>query len=548
MNGAGLAGLVSGFQQGYTFVDDMQRKKKDDARKDAEESRTSKEFARKEKGWSKADDYDSERMALIDEYYPAPKKDKPSTTPQAAAGAIPAPQEPAPGAASAAAQAAMAPAPAGAPASAGAPSAGMQQPAPMAQPTAAGPVPIAAAGAAPAPPAAPAKPDPMNNLNKTLDFAMKNAMIDVKHGKLDGQGLIALQKVVDGMRNEKADESISLMHQGRFDEAMQAFNSSGDHAGSTIVSAKDGVFKAGKSDVPTKIVTVQDANGNLRTINTAETMFQRQKIDHVIEQAQKDRQLDETSRHNKSEEGIQATNAQSQRISANASMAHVGIAQQSLNMQKEQFKKQSLSGQVEQIESVTGPLKPEERKALGMQLAGLGKDNQAYAKFIDGVVLEGVKAGTIKAEDSVKVQQRLMQGKMVMDTEASIASDLASSTSNPAEYAAKYQQAIKVTPPARLLEMGFKPPAAMKAGPAAKSASMGVPMAAPDGQSKADALGNTFAERQATLAKNLTAADSDAELQSLQAAQKQARQAGNSIAANNALAKYNELRKSRYGL
>ncbi len=62
-----------------------------------------------------------------------------------------------------------------------------------------------------------------------------------------------------------------------------------------------------------------------------------------------------------------------------------------------------------------------------------------------------------------------------MDTEAAIASDLASSTGNPTEYAAKYQQAIKIAPPARLAEMGFKPPAAMKAGPAAKAAALGVP-------------------------------------------------------------------------
>jgi len=474
MDGSGLSGLISGFQQGYSFVDDIERKKKQDARLDRAEARedradarTEKEFSRKEKGWKKADDYDAERTALVDEYYPPIKKDAAPALPAAAAGVAP----PMPDAAASPTSSSAATAPAS---MAGAPS--MQTAAPMPAPVA-GPAAIAQQGVPQAPSAA--RPDPMMNMNKSLDFAMKNAMLDVKHVKLDGPGLLALQKTVDGMKREKMDDAINLLHQGRYDEATQAFNATGDHTGFQIVSAKDGVFKAGKSDVPTKIVTVQDANGNKRTINTAETFFQRQAIDKVISQAQKDRDQDETGRHNKAEEGIQGMNAQSTRISALASAQNANTSAGSLRLQQDQFKKQSLQGQMDQIESVTGPLKPDERKALGMQLAGFktgDKGNQEYQKFVDNVVMEGVKAGTIKPEDAVKAQNRLMQGKQVMDAEATIASDLGASVGNPEAYAAKYAKALQVAPPARLAEMGFKPP--VQAGKAAKIAALsGVPTA-----------------------------------------------------------------------
>jgi len=483
MDGSGLSSLVSGFQQGYSFVDDIERKKKQDARLDRAEARedradarTEKEFSHKEKGWKKADDYEAGRMELVDKYFPVDKKDNSTPAPTAAAGIIPPSQDAAPQPSVVAPQAAG---PAGVtpPTQSASP---MASPAQMA--TSAAPSPIAgpAAIAQQGVPPAPAKPKKID-MNHNTDFLMEAALYDMKHGKLDGPGLLGLQKTVDNMKREKANEAIDLLHQGRYDEATDVFNSTGDHTGFKIISAKDAMFKAGKEEVPTKIVTVQDANGNQRVINTAESFYQRQPMEKVLAQAQKAREIEETGRHHIAEEKNQAVTAQSGRISALASAQNAATSAGSLKLQQESFKKQSLLGQVEQIESVTGPLKPEERKALGMQLAGFktgDKGNQEYQKFVDNVVMEGVKAGTIKPEDAVKAQNRLMQGKQVMDAEATIASDLASSVGNPDAYAAKYAKAIQVAPPARLAEMGFNPPA--QEGKAAKVArSIGIAPASP---------------------------------------------------------------------
>jgi hypothetical protein len=231
-----------------------------------------------------------------------------------------------------------------------------------------------------------------------------------------------------------------------------------DAAGRDVVNAR----VLGKDGSP----VVDNVKGAQLMLADMKTRLENEKNNMTV--FQKGQEITEAGRHNKAAEATAARSAEASIISANASAQNAATHAESLKMQQDQFKRQSLEGQVDQLERVTGPMKPEERKVLALQLAGLGKDNQAYSKFVDGIVTEGVKAGTVKPEDATKVRDKLLQSKAVADQEAIIASDLASSANDPASYVEKYQKALKITPAARLQEMGFKPPAQPKARPAAR--------------------------------------------------------------------------------
>jgi hypothetical protein len=269
--------------------------------------------------------------------------------------------------------------------------------------------------------------------------------------------------------------------------------------------------------------------------------------------------------------------------------ATVGVARDRLNMEKDQFKKKTLDGQLEEIESVVGSLSPEDRKKYGLQLAGLGKDDQADLKFVNEIITKGVESGTTKPEDAPNMQQHMLQGIKVSKQENIIAKELGSAKEkSPGVYAELYSKATKISPPDRLRSMGFNPPpvayesmsgfdpakqtpehiaflqsqdpeayangvasfnktsvSPTKSGKktASNLAAKGLPTA-----SKADALGATYQERVAALEKKSKDAAEDPELLTLQSQAEKSIKAGNRVAANNALAKLKELKQQRYGL
>lgn len=453
----GLPGLISGLQQGYSFVDDIERKKKEDVRLDNQDKRaqnqddrTGQEFAQKKKIWGKEDAYEADRRALAEQFFP---KQQPPTVPLAAAG-VAAPNAPA---------APMDPY-SDSPATAAAPG----QPSPMAgNPMASAPAAQAlqqGTGAQPAP-----KPDQMGNMNNTLDFAIKSALIDVKHGKMDGAGLLTLQKTVEGMRSENMDKAISLMNQGRYQEAESAFNSTGDHTTFKVIDSKDGVFKVGATEVPTKLVTVRDESGNVRTINTAQTLFQRQAMDKIMTQTQKGIEEAETSRHNQASE-------KAAMVHANASAVSARTGAQRFELEKEQFKKQSPQGQFDMIKDMVGDMTPAEEKSIKMKLVGLGKGDDTDAKLAEEVTKKWAENNPgVTPEQVASFNGKLKAGfvtfKQNQQVESVVSGEL-NAAKGTESYGEKYQQAVQLgLSPDRLKTLGFTPPP--KANSAKQAASLG---------------------------------------------------------------------------
>lgn len=559
MNGTGLAAVMQGFQQGYSFMDDMNRKKKQDEREDTR-------FDWEKKDRAKKDDYDAKSQAIQDKYFPRTAKTAiaplaagglvpgadPAADADAAAGLMPAApaapvSEPVPAPAAAAgaqpASAAAPMAPAAAPTAPAAPSAAPVGP--TATPAAAAPTP-----AAPTPAAAngTGKPDPTRDMNRMMDFTIERAMLDVQHGKLDGPGMLTLVKGVEAMKREKMDDAIKLMHQGRIEEAQDAFNSGGDHK-MKIVDAKDDVFTVGKTQVPTKIITMQGEDGRTKTVNTAQMMYQQQAIDKIISQRQHDRQTDVQEQHGKD---VVAATRDGHQLTYKAAMAGVGVQAANNKLQREKF---------DWEKTQTGALTADKMDKVGEKILRAATDVWAPK---DGMTIEEKKALDVKRTQAAAAgvgvyQQAYALGVPVNEITAMRAVQLAEDPKNLVKMRhtdGNEYPGVKVNgrfvPVGGPLQASSAAPAAPGSTPAAPPmvkrsvAANGVaPAPAP---SKAEQLGGDFASRQAKLLELSKAAESDADLQALAAQARQARSAGKAVQANDAITRYNALKKERYGL
>lgn len=147
----------------------------------------------------------------------------------------------------------------------------------------------------------PTKVDARNDLNHMLNFAIDSAKIDLKRGKADGAGLATLIKTAQTIKNEGMDRAVSLMAQGRFQEAQDLYNSAGGHGDMQIVSSQDGFIKVAGQQIPTKIVTMRAADGSTRTVNTAEFQQQGMKIAEQLDAVLKGRQIEVTAEGHKAQ-------------------------------------------------------------------------------------------------------------------------------------------------------------------------------------------------------------------------------------------------------
>jgi hypothetical protein len=321
MGSSALGGFVGGLQQGYTFVEGVQTRQAEEARRAKEEERRSHEdqrrdqdqaFQEEERGrkrtsWGKEDQYNADVDALNTSFFPKEYKD----TPAPAIG-MQTPIAPAPGADVPAAAAPSAPAPTAATPTAAAPPAAlpMTQPAlGMAQPAVQPPA--GEQGAAPAA-GLPKQANQLTSMGASIDYLIKRAQIDLQHGKIDGAGVANLYKLRSSAAKEGLNEAVQLLAQGDNDGAMKRFNEAGDMKDWAVESSVDGVFEHGGVKIPTKIVTVKAADGTVRTVNTAQTLVQNQLIDKIVEQAQKGVIMDDNRADAAAGRRIQKQNADTQ--------------------------------------------------------------------------------------------------------------------------------------------------------------------------------------------------------------------------------------------
>lgn len=366
-NFGGIGGLMDGVMQGYTFAKDAKRKQADDDYKQKERGQT-------EKVWGREDARQADIAALNNEFFPAEAKTTPapaiglqapsaqtdlsmaadsdsqpatSDQPSAPVASAPTPAAPAAPKASTMPSAPVRPVPASPADDTAAYEAAYNAPTPAASTPAAGAATTSATEAAvapqakwlpqPTPPAStpqsdglpqqapaaqtadasqpkgmPVQPNQMTSMNKSLDYLIRRAQIDAQHGDTDGKALINLYKMQETNKQEGLTDAIKMLHSGDEEGAMRRYNTTGDSKDWHVQSSVDGVFKSGGVDLPTKIVTVQNVDGTIRTINTAQAMIQNQAIDKMLSQGQKAEEMSEKREDNAGNRKIRQQQADTQ--------------------------------------------------------------------------------------------------------------------------------------------------------------------------------------------------------------------------------------------
>ena len=566
-----LGSLIQGFQQGYRFVDDIDRQNKEDQFKDEVRGRQRKE-------WSKEDEYEAKRKELWQQHY-GQNQEAPAEVPADVNPARVAAMEKGAGvqpAAVPAPQVQAQPMPAAPAANTGAPvdmmTAGqgrgfVNPPTVTAADRSVAPGKVNLNTMSPAqkqnllvlaekqfgmrhgpgdggqfvnasmPPAAQVaaaqgatpvqtkinRPDPMQDVGRTLKFAMDQAKLDVEYGKKDGQGLVTLAKTVEAMKREGMDRATALLHQGRYQEAMDLFNAQGDHTGVQVVSAQDGTFKMGKTEVPTKIVTLRKEDGTTRVINTAQDQYLMMGMEKQLEAAQKERSADITEKHYDAVLGEQRENRMDRREDSRIRREQTDRA---FGLQEREYNDRQ----------PTGPKLPEIVKTRVSAL-------QERSKVISQIVAKAQAEGSFQADSegakALVAEQRTIDLQIRNMTEPYLADTKAAPKADPLGI-----RSVKTSDSTQ--------PDAPKATPAAAAATKGTGTGKPAEPAKPkESWSETVAKKEATFkdaSERKSKADADPELQALQQKKKDAAAKGDLTAARQFLREHDELKAKRYSL
>lgn len=366
MGGINWAGAAAGFQ-GYK---DEERRSADDARRAKADGRADQDAAfqeeargRQRKDWSEADRIkaaDKADRAAIAANSAAQQADPAVATPPAAEGidptgaAAPIPIDTAPPSASAAA---------GAPSSAG----GV---APASAAAAPKPAVIAPAAGIPKP----------RNFNDILDQQAELLRRKTARGDLSATDYAQQVSTLNKFKSEGVTTALDLMAQGRYDDAMTAYNGVGAMRGAKIVKGEQGVTKINGQDTPTHFVTIANADGSQAVMDVTKARYQLMDLNTQLQHQDKAATTAMTAKHYADSAQLArdqlAQSAKDAAASRAIQSAHIGLA-------REQFAAGTPLGQIAQAEKVLGrPLSASEKAAkLGIDTMPVATRLQVTSLF-----------------------------------------------------------------------------------------------------------------------------------------------------------------------
>ncbi len=151
--------------------------------------------------------------------------------------------------------------------------------------------------------AAPLEAPKAPSINDWLEFATKRAAIDVKHGKLNGLGIMQLAQARKQLMDEGVDEAVMKFQQGDSAGGLESFNASGKYVGAKLVGEPQrSEFDYNGVKMPTTIVTLKLPDGRTETINTAQYGTSRIKAEGQFNAAMGMMNFRQTEKHQTSTE------------------------------------------------------------------------------------------------------------------------------------------------------------------------------------------------------------------------------------------------------
>ena len=116
------------------------------------------------------------------------------------------------------------------------------------------------------------KPTDMANvLGMQAEFLRRKAA----RGDMSASDYAQQSAYIDKLQKEGVTDALALMNQGRYDEAMAKYNSTGQLNGARIISGEEGTTTLPSGEtLPTHIVTIANPDGSRTKIDTAKTAYQ----------------------------------------------------------------------------------------------------------------------------------------------------------------------------------------------------------------------------------------------------------------------------------
>lgn len=143
-------------------------------------------------------------------------------------------------------------------------------------------------------PEAPAAPGFADN----MDFLIKRASIDMKHGKLNGLGMMQLMQAKKQLEDEGVRDALLQIHSGDTQAGIEAFNQYGKRR-VKLIDSKQIEAEVGGIKMPTTVITIEDENGNRQTINAAQALNGFRKMENQLNSAMELMKFRQTAEHQK---------------------------------------------------------------------------------------------------------------------------------------------------------------------------------------------------------------------------------------------------------
>ncbi|ATQ79248.1 hypothetical protein CR152_32245 (plasmid) [Massilia violaceinigra] len=192
---------------------------------------------------------------------------------------------------------------------------------------------------------------------QTAFLRRKNA-----RGDLTLEELAQKKGLLSKMKNEGIADALSLMGQGRYGDAMEAYNAAGAMKGARIVKGEASTTKINGEEHPTHMVTIRNRDGSEVTMDVAKARYQLLDFETQLAQSARAGQAAMQREHY---QGTREDNKAARAQQARDSAAGRAIQMAHLNMSREQHTQSTPLGQIQAKEKALGrALSTVERAAL----------------------------------------------------------------------------------------------------------------------------------------------------------------------------------------
>lgn len=192
-------------------------------------------------------------------------------------------------------------------------------------------------------------------------LAMQQELIRRKaaRGDMTPEDYATKTTMLKRMQTEGINDAVNLMAQGRYDEAMQAYNSAGSMKGAKVVKAEQGTTKINGQDVPTNFVTIRNADGTNTVMDATKAQYQLLDLNTQLQHADRARTFDQSDKQH-----TDTLKLQREQLAQSAKDAAAGrsIQMAQLRQSAAQFNASTPFGQIASIElAMGGKMTPEQR-------------------------------------------------------------------------------------------------------------------------------------------------------------------------------------------